>query len=62
MHNGRYFIDRDGEAFMSMMSFLRSGKVPIFKNQNQENAFYDELDFWMIPVDGDGTSRFGESG
>lgn len=32
IHNGRYFIDRDGEAFTSMMSFLRSGKVPIFKN------------------------------
>jgi hypothetical protein len=33
-HNGRYFIDRDGEAFANMLSFLRSGKVPIFLNQN----------------------------
>lgn len=52
MHNGRFFIDRDGEAFTSMLSFLRTGKVPIFMDQNKENAFYDELDFWVIPVDG----------
>ncbi len=32
MHNGRYFIDRDGEAFTSMLSFLRTGKVPLFVN------------------------------
>jgi hypothetical protein len=51
VHNGRYFIDRDGEAFTSMLSFLRTGKIPIFVNQNQENAFYDELDFWMISTD-----------
>lgn len=35
-----------------MLSFLRTGKVPIFANQNQENAFYDELDFWVIPIEG----------
>lgn len=52
MHNGRYFIDRDGEAFTSMLTFLRTGKVPLFVNQQKEHAFYDELDFWMIPVDG----------
>jgi hypothetical protein len=52
MHQGRYFIDRDGDAFTSMLSFLRTGKVPIFADQNRENAFYDELDFWVIPVDG----------
>lgn len=51
MHNGRYFIDRDGEAFTSMLSFLRTKKVPIFTNQNTENAFYDELDYWMIPME-----------
>lgn len=51
-HNGRYFIDRDGDAFSAMLSYLRTGKVPIFGNQNQENAFYDELDFWVIPLEG----------
>ena len=51
MHNGRIFVDRDGEAFASMLSFLRTKKVPIFLNQNMENAFYDELDYWMIPME-----------
>lgn len=61
MHSGRYFIDRDGEAFTSMLSFLRTGKVPIFPNQQKESTFYDELDFWMIPVDG-GASLQNEPG
>ena len=51
MHQNRVFIDRDGEAFSSMLSYLRTGKVPIFKDQSSEHAFYDELDFWMVPVE-----------
>jgi hypothetical protein len=31
-HNGRVFIDRDGEAFCSMLSFLRTGRVPLFSS------------------------------
>ena len=50
MHNGRVFIDRDGEAFCLMLSFLRTGKVPMFTSQVQEHAFYDELDYWMVPT------------
>jgi len=34
-----------------MLSFLRTGKVPFFENQTTESAFYDELDFWMVPVE-----------
>lgn len=49
-HNGRVFIDRDGEAFCLMLSFLRTGKVPLFNTQAQEHAFYDELDYWMVPT------------
>ena len=30
MHKDRVFIDRDGEAFCLMLSFLRTGKVPMF--------------------------------
>lgn len=29
-HKDRVFIDRDGDAFCAMLSFLRTGKVPIF--------------------------------
>jgi hypothetical protein len=32
MHNGRVFIDRDGDAFTAMLSFLRTGKVPLFNS------------------------------
>ena len=49
-HNGRVFIDRDGEAFCLMLSFLRTSKVPLFNTQAQEHAFYDELDYWMVPT------------
>jgi hypothetical protein len=51
MHNGRVFIDRNGEAFSSMLNFLRTGRVPYFENQATEYSFYDELDFWMVPVE-----------
>ena len=29
-HKDRVFIDRDGDAFCAMLSFLRTGKVPMF--------------------------------
>ena len=51
MHKDRVFIDRDGEAFCAMLSFLRTGKVPMFQTQAQEHGFYDELDFWMVPTE-----------
>ena len=30
MHKDRVFIDRDGDSFCAMLSFLRTGKVPMF--------------------------------
>ena len=33
MHNGRVFIDRDGDAFTCLISFLRTGRVPLFTTQ-----------------------------
>jgi len=32
-HNGRVFIDRDGEPFCAMINFLRTGKVPLFDSK-----------------------------
>jgi hypothetical protein len=46
MHNGRVFIDRDGEAFCQVIQFLRNGKIPIFDSKIKENAFIDELEYW----------------
>ena len=60
IHNGRIFIDRDGEAFCLMLSFLRTGKVPMFASQVQEHAFYDELDYWMVPTQPEiGSTSYG---
>jgi hypothetical protein len=46
----RVFIDRDGDAFCMMLSYLRSSKIPLFENKAEENLFYEELDYWRIPI------------
>ena len=51
MHNGRVFIDREGDTFCQVIQYLRNGKTPIFDNKIKENAFYEELDYWQIPLD-----------
>lgn len=45
-HNGRVFIDRDGDTFCQVINYLRTGKVPIFDNKVKENAFFEEIDYW----------------
>jgi hypothetical protein len=47
--DGKVYIDRDGEPFSLLISFLRSGKSPIFQSENQETAFRNELNYWQIP-------------
>lgn len=49
-HNNRVFIDRDGVSFKNMINYLRSGKFPIFKEKNDETSFFEELEFWQIPI------------
>ena len=49
-HKGKVFIDRDGDAFCAVISYLRNGKVPYFTGKEQENLFYEELDYWQIPA------------
>ena len=49
-HNNRLFIDRDGLAFQHMINYLRNGKFPIFKEKNEEINFFEELDFWQVPL------------
>jgi hypothetical protein len=53
IHNGRVFLDRDGETFCLVLQYLRNGKVPLFDNKIKENAFYEELDYWQIPTNND---------
>jgi hypothetical protein len=49
-HNKRVFIDRDGLSFTNMINYLRNGKFPIFKDKHEEISFYEELEFWQIPI------------
>ena len=49
-HDSRIFVDRDGFAFSNMINYLRNGKYPIFKDKNEEINFFEELEFWQIPI------------
>jgi hypothetical protein len=57
-HNNRLFIDRDGLSFMHMINFLRSGKFPIFKDKTEEINFFEELEYWQIPIYEGSKDRF----
>ena len=50
MTGDKLFIDRDGEQFVNLVNFLRTGKFPIMKSREEENRFKDELNFWKISV------------
>jgi len=50
MHKGRLFIDREGETFCMVLSYLRNNKIPQFSSKSQENLFFEELDYWQIPA------------
>ena len=49
-YNGKIFIDRDGESFINLINFLRTGKFPVLKNDIEESKFFTELEFWKIPL------------
>ena len=50
MIGDKIFIDREGEQFINLVNFLRTGKFPIVKDKEEENKFKDELDFWKITI------------
>lgn len=47
---GRIFIDRNGLAFSHVVNYLRTGKFPLFNDRVEEASFFNELDFWKIPI------------
>jgi hypothetical protein len=57
-HNGRLFIDRQGEAFVNLINYMRNGKYPVFKDKNEEINFFEELNFWQIPIYETGNFNF----
>ena len=50
-HKGRIFIDRDGDPFISVITYLRSGKIPVFNSKIEEAKFLEEMEFWQIPLE-----------
>ena len=50
MIGDKIFIDREGEQFINLVNFLRTGKFPIVKDKEEENKFNDELEFWKINI------------
>lgn len=50
-HKGRVFIDRDGDPFISVITYLRSGKIPVFNTKTEESKFQEEMEFWQIPLE-----------
>lgn len=55
-HGGNYFIDRDGETFMKLISFLRNDELPYFESKSDEILFYEELEYWVISRENYGKS------
>mmetsp|Transcript_16308 Transcript_16308/g.16027 ORF Transcript_16308/g.16027 Transcript_16308/m.16027 type:complete len:180 (+) Transcript_16308:300-839(+) len=50
-HHGRIFIDRDGGPFVSVITYLRTGKIPVFNSKIEEAKFLEEMEFWQIPLE-----------
>lgn len=50
---GNVFIDRDGEAFLAIVNYLRDGRrnIPEFDSIKQKQLFIKELEFWEMKED-----------
>eukprot|EP00826_Nyctotherus_ovalis_P033788 TRINITY_DN2753_c0_g1_i12.p1 TRINITY_DN2753_c0_g1~~TRINITY_DN2753_c0_g1_i12.p1 ORF type:complete len:440 (+),score=110.94 TRINITY_DN2753_c0_g1_i12:160-1479(+) len=49
LHKGQVFIDRDGDTFSKVLSYLRNDKVPLLKDELEKALFREELNYWAIP-------------
>ena len=49
-HNGKVFIDRNGDIFTLVINYLRNKQLPqTFVNEKEKILFYEELDYWLLP-------------
>lgn len=55
------FMDRDGEPFCKLISFLRTGQLPVISDKKQEHLFREEMIYWQIPFDGNEEEEKGVS-
>jgi hypothetical protein len=48
--NGHIFLDRDSQSFKLFVYYLENNKLPEFKNNIEEKKFFEELNYWKIPI------------
>ena len=51
MFSGKYPIAKHNDRYFYVKSNNNkgNGKVPSFRDQNEESKYYEEIDFWQIP-------------
>ena len=51
--DGKVFLDRDGETFLSLINYLRNNRevFPKFVSKDEEQMFTKELEFWDMKED-----------
>jgi hypothetical protein len=55
------FMDRDGDPFCKLISFLRTSQLPVITDKKQEHLFREEMIYWQIPFDGNEEEEKGVS-
>ena len=48
--NGHIFLDRDSQSFKLLIYYLENNKLPKFKNNLEEKKFFEEINYWGIPI------------
>lgn len=47
---GHIFLDRDSQSFKLLIYYLNNNKLPKFKNNLEEKKFFEEMNYWRIPI------------
>ena len=48
--NGHIFLDRDSNSFQLLLYYLKNTKLPKFNNIKEEKSFFEEINYWKIPI------------
>ena len=47
---GKILIDREPQNLKNLIYYLENDKLPNFKNKSEEKKFFNEINFWKIPM------------